>query len=689
MDDLKPPKPASIKAVAISEPEVSQHIPNTKFGSGDAQHLQGGLAAQVLNWLQGERARRASRKEKRKETEGFSEVSIEGLRRPSESSEGSDSLDRLEQILAENATSSSKTPSARSTPRLFAIDHRGSAPASRRQSSSRKLRRSSGSSDTDRQDGDVGVPRCDVILKNPKAPSYSSGTGASDAESLDQEGWSRRAQREPESWNSFKNDIVRLAHTLNLSRWRRIPLDHGGEIKVERISGALTNAVYMVSPPEPLPLLKGGPGDSAVSLVPTKPPPKLLLRIYGPQVEHLIDRDAELQVLQRLARKKIGPRLLGTFSNGRFEEFFHASTLTYQDIRIPDTSKGIAKRMRELHDGIELLEKEREAGPSVWKNWDKWVERSEQIVSWVDRRMMSKPQSPNWPKLDSWKDRGLICGVEWPFFRSAVERYRGWLSEKYGGLAVIKQQLIFAHNDAQYGNILRLQPSGKSQENEHKQLVVIDFEYAGANLPGLEFANHFTEWCYNYHDPEKPHALDETLFPTPIEQRAFVKAYVEHCPDYFHPRPTSGSRTPGSISTFTLDTPVSPLQTVEDEAEQTEKEIERLMRDARLWRAANSAQWVAWGIVQAHVPEVNNDLPIALGEVSPISMTSHFTEAGDAAPAKVSEVEDSAEDGNEFDYLAYAQERAMFFWGDLLSLGVISTHELPPQLLPKLKIVNY
>ena len=27
--------------------------------------------------------------------------------------------------------------------------------------------------------------------------------------------------------------------------------------------------------------------------------------------------------------------------------------------------------------------------------------------------------------------------------------------------------------------------------NQHKQLVVIDFEYANANLPGLEFANHF------------------------------------------------------------------------------------------------------------------------------------------------------------------------------------------------------
>lgn len=30
--------------------------------------------------------------------------------------------------------------------------------------------------------------------------------------------------------------------------------------------------------------------------------------------------------------------------------------------------------------------------------------------------------------------------------------------------------------------------------NEHKQLVVIDFEYSSANTPGFEFANHFVSF---------------------------------------------------------------------------------------------------------------------------------------------------------------------------------------------------
>ena len=174
---------------------------------------------------------------------------------------------------------------------------------------------------------------------------------------------------------------------------------------------------------------------------------KILLRIYGPQVEHLIDRKNELQILRRLARKKIGPRLLGTFTNGRFEQFFLARTLTARDLRVPETSKQIAKRMRELHDSIELLEEERDEGAFIWRNWSKWVDRCEDIVSWLDNQILKTTQGFTAPRSAEWKKRGLICGVEWSFFRRTVERYRKWLFDHYGGSAGVRQKLVFAHND--------------------------------------------------------------------------------------------------------------------------------------------------------------------------------------------------------------------------------------------------
>lgn len=173
---------------------------------------------------------------------------------------------------------------------------------------------------------------------------------------------------------------------------------------------------------------------------------KLLLRIYGPQVEHLIDREKELQILRRLGRKNIGPRVLGTFQNGRFEEYFDARPLTPKELRLPETAKQIAKRMRELHDGIELLEEEREGGPMIFKNWDKWVDRCEQVTTWLDKELES-PQNEVKAATEPWRRRGFVCGVPWPMFRKAVESYRRWLIASCGGIDDIKRQLVFAHND--------------------------------------------------------------------------------------------------------------------------------------------------------------------------------------------------------------------------------------------------
>ena len=161
----------------------------------------------------------------------------------------------------------------------------------------------------------------------------------------------------------------------------------------------------------------------------------------------MIDREKELQILKRLARKSIGPRLLGTFTNGRFEQFFNASTLTASDLRNPETSKQIAKRMRELHEGIDLLDEERAAGPFIWQNWDKWVVRCDEIVTWLDQRVREHEQNGGLTSPEFWETRGLVCGVTWSFFRQTVNRYRKWLEDQYGDSSNINRAMVFAHND--------------------------------------------------------------------------------------------------------------------------------------------------------------------------------------------------------------------------------------------------
>ncbi|KAL9597743.1 MAG: hypothetical protein Q9219_004937 [cf. Caloplaca sp. 3 TL-2023] len=558
------------------------------------------------------------------------------------------------------------------------------------------------SSDTEYQDGDFRVPSVEVVLDNSKTLSYSGGTSSQ----LDVRDSGKRSKKEREAWIQFKNEIVRLAHTLKLKGWRRVPLDRGAAIEVERLSGALTNAVYVVSPPQDLTLLLPSPQDSTASLTSRRPPAKLLLRIYGPQVEHLIDRDNELQILRRLARKKIGPRLLGTFSNGRFEQFFNARTLTAKDLRIPETSMQIAKRMRELHEGIELLEEERKAGPFMWRNWNCWVNKCAEIVTWIDEKMITEAQRPSGAGPQPWQKNGLVCGVRWPVFRNAVERYRRWLEEQYGGSQGIKDKLVFAHNDASHTKPIAESPL-LHPANEHKQLIVIDFEYASANVPGLEFANHFTEWCYNYHDSARSFALNERRYPTPEEQYRFVRAYVQHQP--FRPSLSTQSSTASlrptlshSISSFMLDSRAPPAQIAEEEKqreEAIEREVQRLLHEAHIWRPANSAQWVAWGIVQARVPGMKEALEARVSsgkeestptfEKDPLS--SEAPEMAEGQKEKRPEDSSAEDEGgeDEFDYLAYARERAMFFWGDMLRMDLVRKEELPEGMMESLKVVEY
>lgn len=434
--------------------------PHSGRGEGGKHHKHhhDRFFSQVAEWLQAEKAKRAAWKSSKRSTTGHEpetlteEADGRTSSRPRTSSQSSDSstlsLERLQRILEDNMSLFGQenlpatSPSLKSRKPLIHPEAISPSQVPRRPSQGRPRRRSSTkrssglvSSDTEfGQGGDGVVNSCNAVLDNSKTMSYGGGAAESSSETSTLH-TSRREEKERTAWLSFKTEILKITHTLKLKRWRQISLECGADIQVKRLSGALTNAVYVVSPPTTPPRLV----DQTRTY---KLPPKLLLRVYGPQVEHLIDRENELGILRRLARKKIGPRLLGTFENGRFEQYFESKTLTAEDLRVEGTSKQIAKRMRELHDGIDLLNREIEGGPFVWLNWDKWVDRCEEVICYLDKQIMSGKKG-----REPWRERGFVCGVQWPVFKQAIDRYRKWLDQYYAGRGGVNKRLVFAHND--------------------------------------------------------------------------------------------------------------------------------------------------------------------------------------------------------------------------------------------------
>ncbi|KAI9496708.1 kinase-like domain-containing protein [Zychaea mexicana] len=297
------------------------------------------------------------------------------------------------------------------------------------------------------------------------------------------------------------------------------------KIAMERVSGALTNAIYFVTV-----------GKS-----------KLLLRVYGVGCDEFIDRTNELRWLARLSRLKLCPRLLAIFGNGRFEEYLPSTTLTASDIHDPMISQQLALRFRQLHSLVHVYPLAISSNTtistslSVWQCVDRYFHALQQSAAQM-------PEQVNMAAL----------GHEITMAKSI--------------LTAVDSPIVFAHNDAQYGNVLRLTGSN--------DLVMVDFEYSGYNPRGYDFANHFCEWMYDYHS-ETPESMDPSMFPSIDEQRRFLTAYVT----------ATGADNNNKQQMM--------MKKVGD--------VDALLQETSAWLMGCHLHWALWGFVQATRSEIDFD----------------------------------------------------------------------------------
>ena len=265
--DPAPSSPGLVNSMQDVTVGQGTDAPSTRKDS-QSHDPHGRLFSQVMEWLHAEKAKLVH---KPHPSHKLSESRIGDLAlgqhghedTQSSSSIPSDAelaLEKLETILKDNMAVAQG---------FFRPPNKDNSYFSRRRSSTKKLRKGSmvgASSDTEYHEGDAIVPATDVVLDNSKTMSYSGGGTDSDLEASS----TKMKAKDKEGWLIFKNEVIRLAHTLRLKGWRRVPLERGGDIEINRLSGALTNAVYVVSPPKNLPSTPAA--NSTVSLVPKKLP---------------------------------------------------------------------------------------------------------------------------------------------------------------------------------------------------------------------------------------------------------------------------------------------------------------------------------------------------------------------------------------------------------------------------------
>lgn len=471
----------------------------------------------------------------------------------------------------------------------------------------------------------------------------------------------------------FKQDVIATIKALRISKWHKRQLTISN-LSIKRISGALTNSVYKVEYVDEAQNLKL---------------PILLLRVYGKNLDSIIDRERELNVLVRLSQKNIGPKLLGIFSNGRIEQFLEGFLpLNKDSIRDEIISQILGRRMKDLHYKVELSPDDVDGLPISWKLIYKWLDIFETTI------------------LPSYASRGvteeLIFFMKFEKFKGLIKKYEKWLFSHYDTES-LASNYKFCHNDTQYGNLLLHEsfdptevvlshtPSSSTMNNDEKQpvikstsnkkdhnLAVIDFEYSGANFPAYDLANHFCEWMGDYHHPEKSYHIFEERYPTRLEKLNLIKSYVEY-----------EFQFPSSNLKFNFDKDVTQASA----AELIQFEIKKLYNECIFWRTTVHIYWCFWGLIQNG--PLKNTSP-SHGQTSEKVIDSTYSITIGAEKLKLEENAidgDSNDEGEEevvstdddFDYLKYAQQKSGLAMGDLLEYGLLAKEDIAQDYLNKIK----
>ncbi|XP_059279957.1 probable choline kinase 1 [Lycium ferocissimum] len=284
-------------------------------------------------------------------------------------------------------------------------------------------------------------------------------------------------------------------------------------LKVHHLSGAMTNEVYRISWPTK---------NENVSR-------RVLVRMYGEGVEKFFNRDEEIRAFECLSKKGQGPKLLGQFSNGRVEEFIHARTLSAEDLRDSEISSSIAAKLREFHN----LDMPGSKNVILWDRLRKWLNEAKGLCS------------PEHLK---------------EFSLGNLEKEISLLEKE---LPTESQEIVFCHNDMQYGNIM--------VDETTKAITIIDYEYGGYNPIAYDLANHFCEMTANYHTAT-PHIMHFNTYPDLEERQRFVRAYL-----------SSSGHQP------------------------SDEEVKKLTDEAEKYTLANHLFWGLWGVISAYVNNIEFD----------------------------------------------------------------------------------
>lgn len=235
-------------------------------------------------------------------------------------------------------------------------------------------------------------------------------------------------------------------------------------------------------------------------------PREVLLRLYGPSHG---DTQVQLEIYNQLAGENLGPKLYGSFQEGRLEEYLPSNPLSWTELTDDSISAAVATKLAAIHKlDVECLDKK--------SNWliDYYNQLNDFITTTSEGSLKNSYniQEPT---------RQIAVQLLETDFRPEIDFLERIFRES-------KQPLVFSHNDLHQNNIILLDQQDDANENLQDRVVLIDFEYCSYNYRPFDLANHLMEWCFDYNGDEYPHfSASFERFPSKVQQKQFIAHYLD------------------------------------------------------------------------------------------------------------------------------------------------------------------
>ena len=391
-------------------------------------------------------------------------------------------------------------------------------------------------------------------------------------------------------------------------------------VEFKRFTDGITNTLLKAVDRSP-----GVPADAADREA-------ILLRAYGRGTDVIIDRLRETQNHELLMRHGLAPELLARFENGMLYRFVRGTVTQPEDLRRPDISRAIARRLAQWHVTVPCLPRSAAAkGPHVngttttphangnghengnghARGGGNGVENGDgnghkhaddddddddndsaaHDQALIDAAAPGKPAPNLWTVMQKWI-LALPTDTEDERARRAdlqreLERLVGELSARPG---LGRDGLVFAHTDLLSGNVIVLPPDDAAAAATDPtpsgdvavaaaakgvpSVTFIDYEYAVPSPAAFDIANHFAEWG--------GFDCDMAAMPTAAQRRLFVAEYVR---------------------AYRAHLPDAPARRAFDE----DREAAHLAAEVDLFRGVPGFYWGVWALIQARISHIDFD----------------------------------------------------------------------------------